>query len=60
MSLLRDHLGSYSGIVLMLFCALVVCSVLFVTLGSYPSFSKREEITRDAPSEHEPATSVST
>jgi MFS family permease len=47
MSLLRDHLGTYSGIVLMLFCALLICSVLFVTLGSYPTFSKREELTPD-------------
>jgi MFS family permease len=56
MSLLRDHLGSYSGIVLMLFCALLICSVLFITLGSYPSFSKREAPVPDANSRREPAT----
>jgi MFS family permease len=56
MSLLRDHLGSYSGIVLLLFCALLICSVLFVTLGSYPTFSKREEFPRGPDSEHLPAT----
>jgi MFS family permease len=56
MSLLRDHLGSYSGIVLMLFCALLICSVLFVTLGSYPSFSKREGLVPEASSHREPAT----
>jgi predicted MFS family arabinose efflux permease len=55
MSLLRDHFGSYSGIVLMLFCALLVCSVLFVTLGSYPTFSKGEEFTRHPKSEQVPA-----
>jgi MFS family permease len=55
MSLLRDHLGSYSGIVLLLFCALLMCSVLFVTLGRYPTFSKREEFTRGRDSEQVPA-----
>jgi MFS family permease len=56
MSLLRDHLGSYSGIVMLLFCALLICSGLFVTLGRYPAFSKSEKLLPDPNTRHEPAT----
>jgi MFS family permease len=37
MALMRDHLGSYGPVMLVIFFTLLLCAVLFVTLGAYPT-----------------------
>lgn len=37
MAMMLDHLGSYQVVMLVLFFTLLLCALLFATLGSYPS-----------------------
>ncbi|MFT3967521.1 MAG: MFS transporter [Sphingobium sp.] len=42
MSLLLDHLGSYSLVMPMLLIAILFCAFLFATLGTYPRFGETQ------------------
>lgn len=44
MALLLDHFGSYSFVVLLLFFALLLCALMFLTLGQYPSSFETDEV----------------